>query len=275
MKTNNYKKFTDLAALLSFYLCVSFAVPVFSAQYNGILYYPQAVELTSPTTGIILNASPTGRYYLKSQQLLSFDSIIIKSQISTFKSKLASQQKIYSEAKQELLRSKELYDASMLSDHELKVAEIGELTEKSQLDNIKTQLLKKQWELKYYQLKAPFNGFIVATNILAEQYVNNRFNAVPLLKFVAAYDIIFYIKLRNSQLSSESKIMDLKTGDRIIIKNSIDKEKAEKISFTASYLSFIEEQDNKLFIFKLAAEESSYSSITLPLDFSLVSLLIE
>jgi len=251
---------------------LSFSSFLYSAEYKGILSYSKAIDLSSPTTGVIEKVSSTGSFFKKYQTLLSFDKMVIKSQVSALKSKLLLQQKIYSEAQREFQRSKELYDGTMLSVHELKMAEIGELQEKSSLDSIKSQLLKSEWELKYFNLKAPFDGFMVGKITQAGQFVNNRFKAIPLIKFVAAQEIEISITLRNNQLSSESKIMDLKVGDKVKIKEKSNK---EENTYLASFISFTEQQNNKIFVFRLMVDESAYKSLTLPLEHSSISLVID
>ncbi len=188
------------------FLGIFFPVMVF-ADDSGILSYPEALKLNSPTTGVVIQVAALGKYYRKSELLVGFDNSIIKSQIKVLKLQQQLQQKILAEAKREFDRSEELYEGTMLSTHELKLAEIALLKEQLQLQKLKSRLVEKRWQLKHYQLKAPFDGFVVEVFIFSQQYIVNRLNTQPLLKFIAADDI------KIDLLLAKNKMDGLKQGD--------------------------------------------------------------
>ncbi|MFK5985801.1 MAG: hypothetical protein QM479_10275 [Pseudomonadota bacterium] len=239
-----------------------FSQVAFSEEQLGILTYPQAIDLNSPTTGVVVLVAKEGEFYKKSETLVSFDAAIIKSQIKPLKLQLALQKKVISEARREFQRSEELYEGTMLSDHEFKLAEIALLTEQSQLQKLRTQLVKKQWQLKHYQLSAPFDGFVVATQVVPTQYIVNRLSAQSLVQFVAAKDIIVDIKLTNSDAK---KIEGLKPGE--LLKIAPD--------YELSFISLAGQFRNHNLVVRLKFKTPLATILKLPKNGALVQLLMD
>jgi hypothetical protein len=280
---------------LVFCLFCLFSGPVFAVQYTGILTYPEAVSLTTPTTGVISKNVQVGGFYSKGIQLVEFDTSILKSQISVLKMDLKLQQKVYAEAKREFQRSEELYEGTMLSDHELKMAEIFELKEKKHLEEIKSALIKQSWELKYSSINAPFEGYVVALNALPNQFITNQLKATPLVKFIASENILLKVLVSNSQISSESKIKKLEVGDELIIQDLLTIGNGSDNLYRGKFIALIDSMDqmsnNKILILTFSKPLSNLSQVIegasnkgnstinkyrkLPLNKSLVKLLIE
>lgn len=243
-------------------LFLTFIQSAISAEYKGFLSYPEAIDLSSPTTGVVKQVVAPNRFYQQSHKLLSFDSSIVKSQIKSLEIELLLQKKILTEARREFDRSEELYEGTMLSDHELKLAEIALLKERSQLQKLKSNLLEKHWQLKHYQLKAPFDGFVVAVSAVLNQYIVNRFKTKTLLKFVVAKDILIDLKL-NRQLNDN--LISLKQGDSLII----------EAAYKASFISIEEHMSSNSLIIHLKLDGLSSRELKLPKNGAYVSFAIE
>lgn len=273
-----YKLVISISFLLSF-----IGSSTLAAKYNGVLSYPQALKLTSPTTGVVNNSVAAGGFFTKGDKLLAFDISILQSQIAVSKTEIHLQQKISAEAKREFKRSEELYEGTMLSDHELKLAEIAFLTQKKRLQTLKSNLATLRWDLKFSSIKAPFDGYLVLSHAYAGQYINNQLKAIPVLGFVSSANLLIKIHLSNSQLSSESKLMKLMEGDEITIQPVFLTGSASDTVYKGKFMSIVNpvsqqggtiSADHKILIIKLLVQEHAKKQ-QIPLDGSLINVLIE
>ena len=164
-----------------------------AAELQGVIDYPQSIEITSPITGIVLEHAAVGQLHRQNTSLAKFDSTIIKSKLKNLKQIQLLKQKVLTEAERELQRSQELYEGTMLSDHELKLAEVEFLKAKNDLAKTLHKITKLQWKKQFYQTKAPFDGYIVESFLYPGKYVANRYVGTPLMKFIKADNLLIDI----------------------------------------------------------------------------------
>jgi hypothetical protein len=255
-------------------VCVLFSGPIFADQYTGVISYPDAISLTTPTTGIISKTVTAGYFFSKDSQLVKFDTTILQSQILVLNTELKLQQKVYAEAQREFQRSQELYEGTMLSDHELKMSEIFWVKEKKQLEEIKSKLVKRSWERQYSSISAPFNGFVVGLRAFTNQFVSNQLKATPLVTFVNSKNIMLKVLLIRSQVKPDSKLMKLEEGDEVKIQSLFSK----NLTYSAKIIALIDrgEQKNKILMLSLTTSGLPLKDQAnqLPLNASMVKVII-
>jgi len=156
----------------------------YAADFTATLKYLNFDELTTPVTGVVNKTAVLGQRYSKDSQLAIFDSTVINSKIKNLKLEKQLKQKSVAEAEREFQRSQELYEGTMLSDHELKLAEINFLKTKNSLAEVGHKLTKLQWKKQFYRVKAPYDGYVIQSHIYPGKYVANRYVGTPILSFV-------------------------------------------------------------------------------------------
>lgn len=170
---------TDLeSVMLKHYFSYLFVLPLLlfmaatteSAQENQSHY-----KISSPVSGVVKQV------YVKTQQivkydelLLEFDSTLVDSDIKQAKALKTLAIVSLSEAKKELQRAKELYERTVLSDHDLQKAGISYNEKLVQLSSADKQLTHALWNKKYSSVRAPFDAKIIKVFAYQGQYINNK-----------------------------------------------------------------------------------------------------
>jgi len=182
-----------MVSLFTFILLYS--TSVFAQQTTGIINYQFIDELTSPITGVVKKVAKVGRLYPYNSHLVEFDPTLINSKFKSLKQTKEKNKKVLAEAERELQRSVDLYEGTMLSDHELKLAEIKVSKAQADLAEVEHKLTKAHWKKRYYHLQAPYDGYLIETNLYPGKYLASRYNAAVLLGFVKANSVQFSIQL--------------------------------------------------------------------------------
>ena len=139
-------------------------------------------EITSPVSGVVekIFVKP-GQSVKKGEILLQFDTQLIDSELFVAKAKMTACKQNLSEAEKEYERANELYDRTVLSEHDLQKAKTDYLKVKAQYSQINNLLVQAQWNKDHSKLVAPFSGIVLKVFSYDGYYVNNEMKAQPLL----------------------------------------------------------------------------------------------
>jgi len=85
------------------------------------------------------------------------------------------------EARRERTRTRELYERTLLSDHEKTLSEIAVTESEAKRDRVLAALTQARLDLEYSELRAPFAGVVVAVMAGPGQAVANRCEVMPLV----------------------------------------------------------------------------------------------
>ena len=133
-----------------------------AAQFEATLQWSKRVELGVPVSGVVQAVyADVGQKVAKGEKLLQLDDTVFKVRVKQASSTLKSQEEQYKEAERELNRSQELYDRTVLSDHDLQVAKNNKVKAAAERDKAEAMLVKAKQELKYSTLRAPFNALVL------------------------------------------------------------------------------------------------------------------
>ncbi|MGD8926538.1 MAG: biotin/lipoyl-binding protein, partial [Thioalkalispiraceae bacterium] len=110
-----------------FFLSIILNSPVSWAQeYDATLHWYQKTELGTVVSGIVKNVYVNvGDIVKKGDKLLQLDDSVSKAHVVEYRAKLQSAEEELKEAERERDRALELYDRTVLSQHELQVAKNG------------------------------------------------------------------------------------------------------------------------------------------------------
>jgi multidrug resistance efflux pump len=139
------------------------------------------IKITSPVSGVIKKVYvQTGQIIKHGDLLLEFDDTLILSNLSEAHAKMNLAIINRSEAKKELERAEELYERTVLSEHELQQSKISYSDSMAQYASAQNLMVHAQWEKKHSKLYAPFHSQILNVSSYAGQYVNNKLTAQTL-----------------------------------------------------------------------------------------------
>ena len=139
-------------------------------------------EITSPVSGVIkkVHVKP-GQTVKKGDLLLEYDDSLIVSNLSEAQANIKLARLNRAEAKKEFSRAEELYDRTVLSEHELQQAKVLYSKALAQYAAADNQLVHAQWDMKHSKLYADFSGQVGKVFSYPGQFVNNKLTAQTLL----------------------------------------------------------------------------------------------
>lgn len=139
-------------------------------------------QITSPVSGLIKQVyAKKNKTVKRGELLLEFNNTLIDSNLSAAESQMKLAKINLAEAKKELDRANELYQRTVLSEHDLQLAKILYAETSARFASAKNQLIHAQWNREHSKLYAPFNGRIMKVFSYQGQYVNSKFTAQTLL----------------------------------------------------------------------------------------------
>lgn len=183
-------------------LLFSFTIQNVYAQQtvDAVVDWAQRVELTIPVDGIVKKVSVnTGQIVKKGQVLVQLDSRVLASNLRQAKAKVAGLKAAYDEVKRELDRARELYDRTVLSQHDLQVANNNEVIAKSELETAKSAFVKAQVDLEYSTLVAPFAAIVLKRNVEQGQAIINRDTYQTLITLASSLNYLAKAELTPAQ----------------------------------------------------------------------------
>ncbi|MCG6970436.1 MAG: efflux RND transporter periplasmic adaptor subunit [Gammaproteobacteria bacterium] len=161
-----------------------------SAEYEAVLDWNRKSKLSTPVSGVVANVSVRpGDRVAQGDILLQLDNSVIKANLEKSKADVQHYERLYKEAERELERNKELYDRTVLSDHELELAHIAFTQATAQLKSAQAQMEKMAFDLRHSEITAPFNGIVVARNVNEGETIVSSETA-PVLIEVAEADVM-------------------------------------------------------------------------------------
>ncbi len=153
-----------------------------AAEVGGSLQWARRVELGMPVSGVIDAVKVrSGDVVEAGAPLVSLDARGFKATLQEAEAAVAKAAAAREEAGRELDRANEMYDRTLLSDHDLQVAKIADTTAAAALKSAEAQRAQARLDLEYSRITAPFGGVILQCNAEAGQTVVNRLQSVPLI----------------------------------------------------------------------------------------------
>lgn len=156
--------------------------PAPALDLPATLAWGQRVELGTPVSGLVTEvAAAPGQRVEQGQVLVRLDSRLFQARLAEAQAALEEAKQRNSEAELELERTIELYERTLLSDHDRTLAEIGAAAAEAARRKAAAALSAARLELEYSQVSAPFSGLVVAVAAAPGQAVANRLQIQPLV----------------------------------------------------------------------------------------------
>lgn len=183
---------------------------VSAAEVTGTLQWVRRVELSTPVSGVISEvAVDNGDEVRQGQQLLNLDARGFTAAVRRAEAQVKSRKEARDEARRELARTTELYERTLLSDHELQLAKIALSTAEAELQTALADLTMARLELEYSRITAPFDGVILMRSAEIGQTVVTRLQSVPLLTLAETGRMLARIEVGEQELNLLQKGMEL------------------------------------------------------------------
>jgi len=117
-------------------------------------------------------------------RLLVLDQEVHLARLRAANAQVRRAQILRDEARKEFERAQELYDRTVLSQHELSVAEIGLRQAEAELASAAAEVQQARTQLDYSQLRAPFDGVVIEVRAQPGQAVTSEERVPELLVLV-------------------------------------------------------------------------------------------
>lgn len=179
---------------------------------NATLAFVGQVELSTPLTGRISQVNvKAGDQVAAGEVLVQLDSTALQAERDAAKAAVAQSRAELDEAQREKQRNQDLYDQTLLSEHEIKLADIAHRRALSAWQLARSKLADSQQRLDYSRIVAPFDGQVIAVPVQVGQTVTNRCQVTPIAVMVRTGIMYADIQLDSKQLAA------LDIGDKVNI----------------------------------------------------------
>lgn len=159
------------------------AVPAaMAAEVEATLEWARRVELSAPVGGVVtaVPAEP-GDAVAADAPLVRLDPRPFQSRVRAAQARVDRTRPARDEAKRELERSQELYERTLLSKHDLQVAEIEHASADAEYREAQAALEQARLDLEYSVVRAPFVAWVLERPAEVGQTVVTRLEAQTLV----------------------------------------------------------------------------------------------
>lgn len=158
--------------IVTFIASLFFSSVVTAEEFDAVLTWSKRVELSTPASGVVQEVfAQQGSIVAKGEVLVQLDPRVFKADLKHAEALVANTSGQYQEAKRELVRQTDMYDRSMLSEHDLQTAKNNLTAARSQLRQAESSLAKARVNLEYSAIRSPFNSIVINTSAAKGQVV--------------------------------------------------------------------------------------------------------
>ncbi|HKJ75825.1 MAG TPA: efflux RND transporter periplasmic adaptor subunit [Gammaproteobacteria bacterium] len=153
-----------------------------AAEVEATLDWARRVELSTPVSGVVAEvAAEPGDAVAAGEALVRLDPRPLKAAARAAQARVDRTRPARDEAERELERSRELYERTLLSKHDLQVAEIEHAAADAALREAQAALEQARLDLEYSVVRAPFEAWVLERPAQVGQTVVTRLEARPLV----------------------------------------------------------------------------------------------
>ena len=164
-----------------------FPTELFATEVDATLQWVRTVSLSTTVSGVLAEVNVNRGDRVQAGQALShLTDKLLQAEVVASKARLKKAENNRDEAQRELDRTQELYDRTLLSDHDLQLAIIQRDAAVAELQSAIASKIKAERELYYSVLRAPFDAWVLQRNAEPGQTVINKIQATPLIVLAEA-----------------------------------------------------------------------------------------
>lgn len=161
---------------------LGFSGIVHAETAQGRLDWENRVELATTVSGVVKDIKVrVGERVKRGDALVVLDSREFHARLKAAKARVTGAEPAFEEARRESDRALDLYDRTVLSDHELQKAQIGLAQAEAELKRAEAARTLAAIDLERAAVRAPFDALVLAISAVPGQVVLNRLQATPLV----------------------------------------------------------------------------------------------
>ena len=191
---------------LLFFFTLMLPLNLYAEEFTGTLQWSGRVAVSTPVSGVIADVyANSGDVIPKGEKLLQLDDDVFKVDVSSAKSVLTNRNEEYKEAKRELERMQELYDRTMLSEHDLQLAKNNLVKAKANMEKAAARYTRARYDLKYSTIRVPFDAIVLERKAEPGQVISTRFQPETLFVIAEANRMLARIQVPEQWLDRLKK----------------------------------------------------------------------
>ncbi|WP_459869822.1 efflux RND transporter periplasmic adaptor subunit [Endothiovibrio diazotrophicus] len=163
------------------------ATPAAAFDVDGALQWSTRLVLSTTVSGVVVEApAVAGQRVAKGALLVRLDARPFEARKARAAAAVAGAKAALDEARREMERAEELYDRTVLSDHELQKAKIGQAAAEATFESARAEHTLATVDLERSRLTAPFDAWVLARPVEVGETVVSRLQARPLVVLAEA-----------------------------------------------------------------------------------------
>ncbi|WP_455218163.1 efflux RND transporter periplasmic adaptor subunit [Kaarinaea lacus] len=175
---------------------------VSAEEADAVLQWHRSVPLSTPVSGVITRVNgQVGERVEKDQVLIQLDDRARRARVDALTAALKRAENNRDESGRELERNQELYDRTLIAEHDLEMAKIQADDGIAQYQIVKADLVQAKMDLEYSTISAPFDGWIAQRHVEPGQTVVSDLQAEPLMVVVDAHQMVARLQVKAAALS--------------------------------------------------------------------------
>ena len=177
------------------------------------LQWAKVTTLSAVVTGVVAEVKvDAGQRVKKGQTLLLIEPEVYSSRLRSAESLAKRNNDLFKEAGAEYRRSTEMYENSMLSEHDLEVQRLALLMAEAEDKQSQAKLASARFLQRQSVVIAPFDAIVTDILTAENETINGKMNTVPLIKLVSSSSMSVVANL------SLDKAMKLSPGKSLKVK---------------------------------------------------------
>lgn len=175
-----------LVRLLCLLAILGLGIPAaFASEYSARIGYATPITLSTPVSGRVSSVKVAPGDSVESNQLLAtIDPRPFQAAKDRAAAELSRLKNSATLANRDYEQAKELFDRTVLSTTDLQDAELRAADANSLLQRAEAELMQARLDLEYSQVRAPFAGLVLRTDVQRGQTVVNTLKATPMITLV-------------------------------------------------------------------------------------------
>ncbi len=158
------------------------ALPAGAENLSGRLQWVAPLELSTPRSGVVREVLvASGDRVAAGQELVRLEMRDARAHLAAAQAALVATRAVLEEAARERDRTQELYDRTLLSDHDLQVAQIALIEAEAAHRKALAAQADAQLEVEYSEIRAPYPALVLAVEVQPGQTVVNRVFVTPMI----------------------------------------------------------------------------------------------
>ena len=203
------------------------AVPAFAADVDATLQWYRKAVLSTPVSGVVTAVNiAQGDKVKKGQVLVQLDDRVYKAKVEAQKAALKRAENNRDEAQRELDRVQELYDRTVLAQHDLQVGIIQRDAAVAEYHEAVAALAKAEQNFEYSAIRAPFSGYVASLQTHQGQVIVSDLQAAPMVKVVEAGRMLARAAVAETELAK----LKMGAGAKVTVAGKTYSAKVDRIA---------------------------------------------